>query len=157
MFDVSDIVAWFLIDNKAHRRTDNFVEPLTQMKLHKLLYYAQGVSLAAFDEPLFNNEILAWKHGPVVREIYDKYRGQTELNEEISEQTKEKCELVCQNEQACAVLEAVTQVYGNMSAWDLREQTHQEDPWKESYVVNGSEVIPQDLIADYFKREILVG
>lgn len=35
-------------------------------KLHKLLYYAQGIFLARYDVPLFQEEIEAWDCGPMV-------------------------------------------------------------------------------------------
>ena len=45
-------------------------DPVTNLKLQKLLYYAQGWYLAFFDEPLFDERIEAWLHGPVVPPIY---------------------------------------------------------------------------------------
>ncbi len=43
---------------------------ITQLKLQKLMYIAQGIHLALYDAPLFKEEIEAWQHGPVVRELY---------------------------------------------------------------------------------------
>ena len=48
-------------------------EGLTHMRLQKLLYYAQGWHLAAFGRPLFVGRIEAWKHGPVVKEVYPRF------------------------------------------------------------------------------------
>ena len=47
---------------------------ISHLKLQKLLYYSQGVSLALRNQPLFNNKILAWAHGPVVREVWEYYK-----------------------------------------------------------------------------------
>ena len=47
--------------------------PLTQLHLHKLLYYAQGWSLAAWGERLFDEAIQAWRHGPVVPSVYPSF------------------------------------------------------------------------------------
>ena len=44
--------------------------PLSNLKLQKLLYYAQGHYLGDHAKPLFEDEIEAWVHGPVVRSIY---------------------------------------------------------------------------------------
>ena len=47
---------------------------ITQLKLNKLLYYAQGVYLAKKGKPLFADPIEAWEYGPVVPSIYQKYK-----------------------------------------------------------------------------------
>ncbi|WP_110558686.1 Panacea domain-containing protein [Helicobacter cinaedi] len=44
---------------------------LSKLKFQKLLYYAQGYYTALFNKPLFEENIEAWEHGPVVREVYD--------------------------------------------------------------------------------------
>lgn len=49
-------------------------EPLTNLKLQKLLYYAKGWYLALYDKPLFNDKIEAWVHGPVVPSIYHAFK-----------------------------------------------------------------------------------
>nr|WP_293017994.1 type II toxin-antitoxin system antitoxin SocA domain-containing protein [Moorena sp. SIO3I8] len=36
------------------------------MKLQKLLYYAQSLHLALYDQPLFDEEIQAWRSGSCV-------------------------------------------------------------------------------------------
>ena len=36
---------------------------ITNLKLQKLVYYAQGFSLAINNRPLFNEQIRAWQHG----------------------------------------------------------------------------------------------
>ena len=38
---------------------------ITNLKLQKLVYYAQGFSLALCGRPLFAERIEAWQHGPV--------------------------------------------------------------------------------------------
>ncbi|MFT8571908.1 MAG: hypothetical protein ABF718_08750, partial [Leuconostoc pseudomesenteroides] len=48
-FSALQVVNWFRAQNVADMKTDEMVEPLTQMKAMKLLYYAQGIMLAAYD------------------------------------------------------------------------------------------------------------
>ena len=78
MYKALDIANWFLIKNNAEvveHEADNddyeVYEKITHLKLQKLLYYAQGISLAIHDKPLFRENIVAWPHGPVVKEVYD--------------------------------------------------------------------------------------
>ena len=58
-----------------------------QMKLQKLLYFAQGHHLADFGELLFREDIEAWKYGPVVRVVYEADRDHTEWPETRPEMT----------------------------------------------------------------------
>src|ERR1700743_3270603 len=44
--------------------------PITQMKLQKIVYFAQGVYLNLFNKPLVREAFQAWKFGPVVPDIY---------------------------------------------------------------------------------------
>ena len=50
-------------------------DDLTNMKLNKLLYFAQGYYLKKYGRPLFDNAIEAWEHGPVVPEVYSAYKS----------------------------------------------------------------------------------
>jgi uncharacterized phage-associated protein len=47
---------------------------LSNLKLQKLLYYAQGHYLATAGQPLFDDRIQAWSHGPVVPTVYHEYK-----------------------------------------------------------------------------------
>src|SRR4051812_7079696 len=48
---------------------------ISNLKLQKFLYYAQGFHLAMFGVKLFDEPVKAWTHGPVVESIYHKYKG----------------------------------------------------------------------------------
>jgi hypothetical protein len=45
--------------------------PVSEAKLHFLLYLCQGHHLADHREPLFPEEIEAWDHGPVVPDVWN--------------------------------------------------------------------------------------
>ena len=66
VFDVADF-----FDNITNLSEDN---PITNLKLNKLLYFAQGVFLARTGKPLFDDDFEAWPYGPVVPAIYHKYK-----------------------------------------------------------------------------------
>lgn len=42
-------------------------------KLCKILYYAQGIMLTRANRQLFFNDIVAWKYGPCVPDVYYEY------------------------------------------------------------------------------------
>jgi uncharacterized phage-associated protein len=48
--------------------------PLSNISMQKILYFAQGIHLAEFGSPLFTNKIYAWEYGPVIKEVYHKFK-----------------------------------------------------------------------------------
>ena len=67
------VADWFIAHNNAVVRY-NSADNISNLKIQKLLYYAQGCSLASLKEPLFDEEIMAWKHfnnNPVQRSVGD--------------------------------------------------------------------------------------
>lgn len=122
-------------------------EPISNMKLQKLLYYEQGYHLACFDEPLFNEDIEAWKFGPVVPQIYEKYK--CHQDQPIMPEDGE----VQMSGQHYELFYNVFTFFNKYSAFGLMEKTHNELPWLETSK-NGSEfnhVIPKALISEFFK------
>ena len=69
MANVYDVAKCFL-----YLDSENEGDGLSNLKLQKLIYYAQGFYGAIFDKPLFDNGIYAWTHGPVVPELYQEYK-----------------------------------------------------------------------------------
>lgn len=67
-YDVSDI-ARFIV--RKYIRDEN---PVTNMKLQKMLYYAWVHYYREHKEYLFRDDICAWKYGPVVPKVYREYR-----------------------------------------------------------------------------------
>lgn len=49
-------------------------ELLSPLSIQKMLYFAQGWHLAIREEPLFFEEIRAWRHGPVIKDVYTRFR-----------------------------------------------------------------------------------
>lgn len=101
--------------------------PVEAMKLQKLLYYCNAWSLADRDIPMFNDEIQAWKHGPVVASIYPLHRGRIDLDSwphgKASALTPDDARFV----------DEIVDDYGGLSGWRLRNRTHREAPWIEAW------------------------
>lgn len=73
MANVQD-VARFFIDLAVHQNSANRGDLMTNLRLQKLLYFAQGWHLARYGRRLFDAEIEAWNYGPVVPEVYHAYK-----------------------------------------------------------------------------------
>lgn len=141
------VAKWFLAYNR-NAMNDEGADYISNLKLQKLLYYAQGSFLAVKDKPLFTDEIVAWQHGPVVENIYHEYKAngangiRFDEDFDFSQFTDEENEL----------LSEVYDTFGQYSAWKLRNMTHNEAPWKSTSL---NSVISQEKIKQYFKQEYL--
>src|SRR5215510_7158653 len=49
-------------------------QPLTPMKLQKLVYFAHGWSLALTGVPLIKDAVEAWRYGPVIPALYHEFK-----------------------------------------------------------------------------------
>lgn len=125
MTNVFDVADFFINVTVNNNQSDDFI---TNLKLNKLLYFAQGYSFAMTGKPLFNDKIEAWQYGPVVRSVYDKYRvcGKepiTSIDEDYSESIFSTEEL--------EILLKVMRDYGKYTGSYLIKLTHQDGtPWK---------------------------
>ena len=50
-------------------------DPVSNLKLQKLLYYVQGWSLALDNKPAFQDRLEAWVHGPVQSSVYGTFKS----------------------------------------------------------------------------------
>jgi uncharacterized phage-associated protein len=135
--DIADCVIAIAHDNK---------QDVDKLKLQKLLYYIQGAALALTGEPLFEDEILAWKHGPVVYSIYNKYKNHEGNTIEYNPSYENKIDEI-----DFLLIKEVYKKYSRYSGWELAENTHKEDPWKNA---EQSDVISNDEIKAYFKANV---
>ena len=143
MLSCFDVARYFIamIDEDAG-------DSISNLKLQKLVYYAQGFHLAMHEKPLFPERIYAWAHGPVVEELYHEYKqygaGPISLAQPF-ESEKYSPEMH-------AFLAEVNNVYGQFSATKLRNMTHAEPPWKDT--LRGDE-ITQSAMKEYFKTLLI--
>lgn len=152
MYTANQVADWILTRYSAKMDIDDGIDPMTQMKLHKLLYYVQGTFLAIHGEPLFNDEILHWKHGPVVRSIFDRFKGEKVIGQEITDNERANYSKLDGDPDAKEVLDAVFDNYSDYSAAQLRNMTHHETPWMET---SHNDVISPESIESYFQAEIV--
>ena len=147
MYDVFKVVNWLRVKNNADMRTNPNVEELTQMKAMKLLYYIQAASLSITGHRMFNNNIVAWKYGPVVEEVHEKYRGCRGIVGEITQEDLNDYSELQDDSEASSILNSIYDVYGYSSAYDLMRQTHSEKPWQET---PQSDIISDKAIRDFY-------
>jgi len=145
-------VAWYVVDY-----VKQIEEEITNLQLQKIIYYIQETFVKKKGVPLFYTPIEAWKLGPVVREVYNYYKGFA--NHSISD-TGTPLENFTEDE-TDGMNEVVKRLI-NIDKWDLVDRTHGvgrkdgvETPWQRTYQ-NGlgkSEVIEISTIMEFIKEE----
>ncbi|MCM3739250.1 DUF4065 domain-containing protein [Oceanobacillus luteolus] len=101
----------------AYDREEN---DMTEMKMHKLLYFAQKQHYQNFGEWLFENEFEGWVHGPVNKEVRRFFECLPTIQAD---------ELTLEEEYT---IREVLHNYGKYSAYHLRELSHQDEAYKAS-------------------------
>jgi uncharacterized phage-associated protein len=120
---------------------------LDALQVMKLVYISHGFTLAVLDGPLLEDDVEAWRHGPVMRRIYNSLPGGAArithpISPDVAEITTKERE----------VIDSVYRHYGDLSGLYLSSLTHREgSPWKKTWDTYGQNaVIPQDLIQAHY-------
>ncbi len=132
-----DVAAAFL----EFARVDE--DAVTQMQLHKLLYFAQGLSFGLRGRPLFDDQIEAWQHGPVVPAV----RHRCGVGAAV--QSEQFADFGIKDPTENEFVRSVWIRFRDYSASALRAMTHDDGPWSESFQ-KGRPVIPVSAIRDHF-------
>ena len=99
---------------------------ISTWKLQKLCYYAQAWSLAWTERPLFYEEIQAWANGPVCPDLFREHKGKFLVGPE--DLTRGNSDALDEDQKD--TIDKVLAHYGGWEPYQLREQTHHEDPWR---------------------------
>jgi putative zinc finger/helix-turn-helix YgiT family protein len=126
-------------------------EDITPLALQKALYYIQGFHYAFMDSFLFGEDCEAWTHGPVYREIYNRYSGYRfdpiESNAEFDVSLFTDAEKV--------VIDSVIHNLCCYSGKILERFTHSETPWLKTRSdlpvdAHSNRLISKETIGAYF-------
>lgn len=122
-------------------------DSFTNLKLQKLLYYAQAYAAVLLGRPLFGERIKAWTHGPVVPQVRYEYKE----HQASPLPRPEGFDPAQVHPAARAVLDRVYVELGQFEAWHLREMTHSEAPWAST---DQGEEISVEVIREYFAPRV---
>jgi uncharacterized phage-associated protein len=139
-------------------------QPITQMKLHKLLYFAHGWHLGLRGEPLLDEMIEAWEFGPVVPSIYQEFKrfGARPIEGRAKDLDRDwkrliEPEIDRDDDSTRALLDRVWDVYGRFTPSQLSAMTHRPDePWTSTRKLHPNlrgVDIPNDLIQNHFEEK----
>lgn len=116
---------------------------LTNLRVQKLLYYAQGHWLACHDSPLFEENIYGWLNGPAVGSVW------ATLNEYDQNTIEFDGDDPVFSQEITEHLRKVYSTYSVYSETGLRNMTMNESPWKETSISTDS-IITIDKMKKYF-------
>ena len=143
MLSAFDVAEYFLC-----KVDEDVGDLISNLKLQKLLYYAQGRHLAILGRPLFGQAVFAWEHGPVVADVYRAYKD-CGFNAIPRPQHPKTSNITSESK---GLLDEVYEVYGQYSAWKLRNMTHEEPPWL--YTPHDA-VISIDKMKSFFRTQLV--
>lgn len=118
------------------------------MKLQKLIYYAHGWHLAIHHAPLITMPVKAWEYGPVVPEVYHRFKhyGERPISEPLG--------APCLDRETQALLDVIWARYGAFTGVQLANMTHAPDsPWRNALEASPYHCgmdIPDEAMRDYF-------
>ena len=121
MRDVYDF-AKFFIKNGADSMPNTYDG---NMKLQKLLVLADLANIAEYGEPLFNDQVLAFKNGCVVEKVRLRYK-----NDYVSFKRDSDAYQPNFTEREYEVLNLIMEIFGCASAKELSEINHTFNFWK---------------------------
>jgi len=138
------------------------IKNMTNMKIQKLVYFAQGYCLACQERPLIHENFVAWKHGPVVRQLYDKIKqirvqnnwdAKANLSVLLSAEDGSTTRTDPDDDETNNVLDAVWNHYKEYSPSLLRRVTHwPNSPWTLTKLRKGlGAEIPNEEIKLFFQ------
>lgn len=147
-----------ITDYVIFRLTSDEKSKLINLKLQKLLYYVQAWSLGILNRRFINCTFEAWVHGPVCRQVYDRFKVSKNLYSFIS-----SCDIVCKDFEAISskdkdFIEYILDNYAGFSGIQLENMSHRELPWIEARqglnpMEHCENVVSEDVMRDFFGKK----
>lgn len=164
-YEALDIATWFIYktnveikENQAINDNYEIYEGLTHLKLQKLLYFAQGLSLALNNKTLFNAKIEAWYHGPVIKSVWNKFflKGRNDITIEDAPKDITVIRKIEADTETREILNLTYENFAIYTAWQLRNLTHVKNgPWDKTYIPDKNKEISPAEIKSYFQKYII--
>lgn len=143
-------VANFIIDIAIEK--DN---PVTNLKLQKIMFFLQGYCLSEYETPLIDGNFSKWRYGPVEEEVYRefKYYGPAPIESKSIYFDKEKIEFYSEkielSNEFKEKLQGIISKILDSETWKLVNLTHSHNSWKDF-----KDEICADKARDYTNEEI---
>ncbi len=135
---------------------------ISNLRLQKLLYFVQGQFILEKSKFCFEDELEAWKYGPVVPSVYSfyKYYGNFSIEERpeyaIDWQTGKIQDVYFDDnkirEEDKSIINTIVKNAQEYSVNQLVNITHQQSPWKVAVKTGLNSVITKESLKDFFNQ-----
>ncbi len=126
---------------------------MTHLKLEKLVYFCYAEYLCLRHKKLFDDDIFAFRYGPVVESVYKKYKGSRQLD--IEKPARSRILFAQDGIEKLAVIDDTLRKYGYLSSTALVNITHTSgSPWDMVDSTTDYATIPDEVILAHHKKEI---
>lgn len=115
--------------------------PITNLKLNKLVFFAQVESLKKYGTSLFSDEIQAWEYGPVEPEVYRAFKKHGRAPISVPSSDFEA------TERSISIVDDVFNRFSETTAFDMVTISHRPDgAWAKVFNPDRDEVISAEVI-----------
>lgn len=142
-------------------------KPCTHLKLEKLVYMCYADYLCETQSKLFEDKIFAYRLGPVIESVYEKYKksgldcleveDDTFMYDETTKKMPSRSRILSVEDglKKLISIDKTLEKYSKYSASELVDMTHQTDtPWSQAGAGSmASKIIEDDLIMKYHQYE----
>lgn len=139
---------------------------ITHLKLQKMLYFVQGYFFMDKGSECFSDEMEAWGLGPVVRNVWEEFKSSGSANIQkihsilIFDTPGDVWSVrripyinTIKDREDLRRINEVVDLFKNYSASRMVDITHSQKPWKSVYVPHKNNIIPKEIIKEYFTNE----
>lgn len=133
------------------------MQEITPLALQKMLYYIEGIYMVLCHRSLFEEDCVAWQHGPVYEKIYFLFSNfkYNPIEDSRFVLFTGKSQKLSSDERR--IIDLVIATFGKYSGKILETITHNERPWQDArkgYGINepSNVVIEKENINCYFKE-----
>ncbi|MBO1348259.1 MAG: DUF4065 domain-containing protein [Hormoscilla sp. GUM202] len=140
--EIADYFIWVAND------TGSFI---SNLKLQKLVYYAQAWHLAIHDTPLFEDDFEAWAPGPTIPTLFEEYK-KFQWKPILKQVKKPQLPQAVED-----FLAKITEEYFTCNAFELEIMVHREDPWLKArrgllIAEHSDAIISKESMREYYKN-----
>lgn len=130
----------------------------THLELQKLVYLCYADFICKFDDRLFEDKIYAFKYGPVIKSVYDKYKGSREIESEERmtpdsagySASKSRILFLPDGFRRLTSIDKTLEKYKKFTSGELVDITHAEGtPWRRTDSTKPYEIIQDNIIKEY--------
>lgn len=149
-----------IVNTLLERAKKKNIQDMTQLKVQKILYYAQAWYLKLnnseqLKESLIDEYFSCWKNGPVIPSLYHRLKkygeGSVDLiaDFEVNGDNVQLVYPLVEKNSIDAFLDRILDVYGSYSGKELSDLTHQSNTaWTKAGGDTGAVILWEDMVAE---------